>query len=228
LNPEFNKAPVSAAAQSGDSTTASMGGKLRNAFNDFREGYLAVIASPWLWITIVLFGFVNATSSPMAVSLPFLIKNNLHADVEVLGLFNSMSAVGFVVGAIAMGSVKKLRHRGPLAYLGTVLYGFFIATFGMSTFIPVLAGAAFLGGVVISIFSLIWTNTLQELVSRERLGRVASIDALGSFVLLPIGYGISGWATDLIGAPLVFLIGGGLTAGLALLGLSNRSVRELN
>ena len=85
-----------------------------------------------------------------------------------------------------------------------------------------------MGGFVISIFSLIWTNSLQELVSRELLGRVASIDALGSFVLLPIGYGISGWATDLIGAPLVFLIGGGLTALLALLGLTNRSVRELD
>jgi hypothetical protein len=45
---------------------------------------------------------------------------------------------------------------------------------------------------------------------------------------MPIGYGISGWATDLIGAPLVFLIGGGLTALLALLGLTNRSVRGLD
>ncbi len=54
------------------------------------------------------------------------------------------------------------------------------------------------------------------------LGRVSSIDALGSFVLLPIGYGIAGWATDIIGAPQVFLIGGLATIILALLGLTQR------
>ena len=225
-NPELNVAPKPAIPVEGEASPAKAG--MRIAFRDLREGYLAVIASPWLWITIVIFGFVNATSSPMSVSLPFLIKNNLHADVAVLGLFTSMNAVGFVVGAVFIGSFKKLRHRGPLAYLATIAFGAAIGVFGLTVSIPVLAAVAFVGGFVISIFSLIWTNSLQELVSRELLGRVASIDALGSFVLLPIGYGISGWATDLIGAPLVFLIGGGLTALLALLGLTNRSVRTLD
>lgn len=225
-NPELNTAPMPVTPAEGEVSPAKAG--MRSAFKDLREGYLAVIASPWLWITIVIFGFVNATSSPLSVSLPFLIKDNLHADVAVLGLFTSMNAVGFVVGAIFIGSFKKLRHRGPLAYLATIAFGAAIGVFGLTVSIPVLAVVAFAGGFVISIFSLIWTNSLQELVSRQLLGRVASIDALGSFVLLPIGYGISGWATDLIGAPLVFLIGGGLTAILALLGLTNRSVRGLD
>jgi DHA3 family tetracycline resistance protein-like MFS transporter len=85
-----------------------------------------------------------------------------------------------------------------------------------------------MGGMSISVFGLIWTNSLQELVPREMLGRVASIDALGSYVLLPIGYGITGWATDLIGAPLVFVIGGTLTVILALLGLLHPAIRNLD
>ncbi len=226
-NPELNVAPKTLLPVDGEAAAPASRG-LRQAFKDLREGYMAVIASPWLWITIVIFGFVNATNSPMSVSLPFLIKNNLHADVGVLGLFTSMSAIGFVVGAIGLGSFKKLHHRGLLAYVATLLSGAAIAVFGLTVSIPILAGAAFLEGFFISIFGLIWTNSLQELVSRELLGRVSSIDALGSFVLLPIGYGICGWATDLIGAPLVFLIGGGLTAILALLGLTSRSVRSLD
>ena len=201
---------------------------IRPALRDLKEGYLAVVSSPWLWITILIFGFINATSSPMSVSLPFLVKTNLHAEVTVLGLFTSMSAVGFVVGAVGLGSFKRIRRRGPLAYLATVFFGAVIAVFGLTVSIPVLAVAAFFEGFFISIFGLVWTNSLQELVPREKLGRVSSIDALGSFVLLPIGYGISGWATDLIGAPLVFVIGGGLTLVLALVGLTNRSVRELD
>jgi MFS family permease len=227
-NPELNVAPKLPTPIEGETSAVPAKAGMRTALKDLREGYQAVVASPWLWITIVIFGFVNATSSPMSVSLPFLIKNDLHADVAVLGLFTSMNAVGFVVGAIFIGSFKKLRHRGPLAYLATIAFGAAIGVFGLTVSIPLLAAMAFAGGFVISIFSLIWTNSLQELVARELLGRVASIDALGSFVLLPIGYGISGWATDLIGAPLVFLIGGALTAGLALLGLTSRSVRELD
>ena len=79
-----------------------------------------------------------------------------------------------------------------------------------------------------SIFSLIWTNTLQEMVPHELLGRVYSIDALGSWVLLPVGFAIAGWATDLVGAPTVFLVGGFGTIALTLIGLSHPAIRNLD
>jgi MFS family permease len=227
-NPALNLAPlVSSTLTETPSSPASRG--LRSVFADFREGLRAVLASPWLWITIAIFGFVNASiGGPMSVSLPFLVKEILHANVGTLGLFTSMSSAGFVVGAIWLGRFTRIHRRGPLAYIATLLTGIVVAIFGLTTFVPLLALAAFMGGVFIAVFSLIWTNSLQELVPRELLGRVSSIDALGSFVLLPIGYGIAGWATDLIGAPLVFGIGGAVTVVLALLGLLHPAIRDLN
>jgi len=127
-----------------------------------------------------------------------------------------------------MGNFKRLRKRGLQAYLATVFYGLMIVSFGLIKSIPLLIVAAFFEGALMALFGLIWTNSLQELVPHHLLGRVASIDALGSFILLPIGYGISGWATDLIGAPSVFVIGGALTALLALLGLLHPAVRHLD
>ena len=131
-------------------------------------------------------------------------------------------------GRSGSGSYTRIRRRGPLAYLATLLIGVAVAIFGLTTFIPLLAAAAFLEGLAMSVFGLIWDNSLQTLVPRKLLGRVAAIDSLGSFVLLPIGYGVAGWATDLIGAPLVFLIGGIATILLALLGLSHPAIRELD
>ena len=79
-----------------------------------------------------------------------------------------------------------------------------------------------------SIFGLIWTNTLQEMVPHEKLGHVYSIDALGSWVLLPVGFAIAGRATDLVGAPMVFLVGGVCTIALTLIGLSHPAIRNLD
>jgi hypothetical protein len=38
------------------------------------------------------------------------------------------------------------------------------------------------------LFGLIWETSPQELVPEEKFGRVVSLDMLGSFGLLPVGY----------------------------------------
>jgi MFS family permease len=94
--------------------------------------------------------------------------------------------------------------------------------------IPILVASMFISGLSTSVFALIWTHTLQDMVPGELLGRVYSIDALGAFVLLPIGFALAGWATDLFGAPTVFLIGGPGTMALASLGLLHPAIRNLD
>lgn len=202
---------------------------LVTVFADLRAGLTTVGASPWLWITIVVFGFINITASaPRAVALPFLVEETLHADVGALGLLNSMTSVGFVLGAVWLGRFAQWRRRGILAYGATLVSGAVLLVFGLPVGLPALAAAALFAGLFTSIFSLIWTNTLQELVPRELLGRVSSIDALGSFVLLPIGFGLTGWATDRLGAPMVFIVGGSATIALAALALTHPAIRHLD
>ena len=202
---------------------------LRQGVADFREGWNVIVTIPWIWITIVIFGFLNIMeSSPRAVSMPFLIKNDLHADVGLLGTFGSFFSAGYVVGMLWLGQYKRLRHRGLFGYLATMINGAILLLFGLKLPIPVLVGSMFVFGVCMSVFGLIWTNTLQEMVPHDKLGRVYSIDALGSWVLLPIGFAIAGWATDLVGAPMVFLVGGVGTIALTLLGLSHPAIRNLD
>jgi hypothetical protein len=65
-------------------------------------------------------------------------------------------------------------------------------------------------------------------VAPERLGRVSSVDALGSFALLPVGSGLAGLAADHVGASTVFVVGGAASVGLIGLGLLHRNVRGLD
>jgi MFS family permease len=196
---------------------------------DMREGLATVLASPWLWVSILVFGFINVTDAgPRNIALPFLIHDHLGLGVEALGLVASAFSVGSIAGALAIGRLRRIRRRGPLAYGAIALGGLMIAGYGLAPSLAFLAGCAFVYGLCFSAVGLVWTNTLQEMVPPDKLGRVSSIDALGSFVLMPAGFAAAGWLTDSIGPVRVFLLGGATTIALALLGLLHRGVRSLD
>lgn len=203
--------------------------KFQQGLSDLRQGFNVILSIPWIWVTILIYGFVNMSeSSPRAVAMPFFIKNELGADVALLGTFGTVFSIGFVTGALILGQFKRLRRRGLTAYLTTFTQGALLLFFGFKFPVPVLIASMFIYGFSFSIFGLIWNNTLQEMVPHDMLGRVYSIDALGSFILLPVGFALAGWATDQVGASTVFLIGGSVTILLAFLGLSHPSIRNLD
>jgi MFS family permease len=200
-----------------------------NVINDLKEGFRTVITMPWMWITILIASLFNITNgSVIAIATPFLVKDQLFSDVNVLGWVYSAMSIGSVVAAVGLGQLKHISHRGWLLYLSTILSGATTIIIGVSTYIPLTLIAICLCGASITIFGLAWINTLQERVPRDQLGRVASIDMLGSFVLLPIGYGIIGWMTDLMGAGSIFIWGGIITIFLAVLGLIHPAIRALD
>jgi DHA3 family tetracycline resistance protein-like MFS transporter len=227
-NLDQNQKPAETAEPS-ESPRGSVRAAFKQGFMDLLEGFRLVIRIPWIWITILLFGFINIMEAgPRAVALPFLIKEDLGADVELLGVLGSSASLGFVLGMIWLGQYVRLHRRGLLAYLSILITGVSLLPFALKLPVPVLVAAMFIGGMSTSVFALIWTHTLQEMVPGNMLGRVYSIDALGSFVLLPIGFALAGWATDLLGAPTVFLIGSMGVVVLVLLGLSHPAIRNLD
>ncbi len=194
-----------------------------------KEGIHTVMASPWLWITIAIAALGNVSySGPLSVSLPFLVEKNLGGDVNAFGLIASFSAAGSMLGAVVLGRFHRLRHRGPLAYGAWIIGGLMLVIYGFSHQLWLILAAALVNGASMVTFGLIWTNTLQEQVSSELLGRVSSIDYLGSFVLLPLGYGIAGVLTDQLGASLVFIGGGLITILITTVGLVNPAIHKLD
>jgi len=196
---------------------------------DLREGLATVAASPWLWVTIAVAGLSNiAYTGPMDVGLPFLIKEHRHADVSVLGLFYSAASVGSVLAAIGLGRVPRLRRRGLTLYSAWMLIGIMVILIGLPIPIPGILAAAFVIGAANTILGLVWVNTLQEHVPQHLLGRVTSVDYLGSYLLLPLGMAFGGWAIDQVGAPLVFVAGGACETILIALGLLHPQIRGLD
>jgi MFS family permease len=203
--------------------------KRSHVLQDLREGFKTVFAIPWLWITILVFALGNIfLSGPFSIGLPFYVKDVLHADVKVLGWLYSASSIGAFLGAVYLGRMARIRKRGWLGYITYILTGLVMLGIGVFHFISTSLVFVFIVGAAMSIFGMIWTNLLQDKVPNEKLGRVSSIDMLGSFALLPIGYGLTGWLTDRIGAAAVFTIGGAVSIVLAILGLLHPAIRELD
>jgi MFS family permease len=193
---------------------------------DAREGIETVLQSPVLWITIAISAFTNITlAGPYSVAMPLLVKDHLAGDVGTLGLLYAVFPVGYLLGGVWIGRFSSIRQRGRIVYLGLILAGLTLALFGLPVPVLVLVAAALVNGAALEIHGQVWMNILQDVVPSERLGRVASIDSLGSFALLPLGFAIAGWATDQLGPAAIFTIGGGMTALIALVVLTHPAIR---
>ena len=168
------------------SISAPKSSQHRSVWSDLKEGWKAVIVSPWLWVTILVAAFANMSCrQTMAITVPFFVKEYLHAGVDTLGLLLSMFSIGSVVGAIILSRFKRYRRRGLLVYIPWLCAGLLISLGGFYPTAIVAGTVMFLAGAGFSIGGLIWVNVLQELVPGELLGRVPSMDALGSFVFDP-------------------------------------------
>jgi len=198
-------------------------------FHAVIEGFTTVRASPWLWVTITISGASTLLLyGPLSAVLPLRLERDLGLPVVAFATVNTLCAVGAFIAAVLMGRPTRLRKRGLLVYGPMMLAGGAVAAIGLPVPLAVIATALFVFGAAEAVFILAWVQSLQEIVPPAQLGRVASIDELGSDALLPIGFGLAGIAADHLGTAPVFLLGGTLGAAIISLGLLHPMVRRMD
>ncbi len=199
---------------------------------DIREGLGYVMRSPWLWVTIAIASLGNVGLAPMQVALPKLIKDVYGQSVWLLGATGTAIAAGSLVTMLLIGQARQVRHRGILAYGGLIVSSLAVIVFGLPLphqYAPAIAiGVSVFFGAGLAIFELIWVTSLQELVPMEKLGRVSSVDWVGSLALMPVGLALVGVLTDRVGASWVFMAGGALNLALELIALTVPGIRKLD
>jgi MFS family permease len=85
------------------------------------------------------------------------------------------------------------------ATLGYVLtVPFLLGLAGPAPLVTLVVLAA-LAGVGTETFGILWETTFQQEIPEEKYSRVSSYDALGSFVLMPVGMALAGPVSAVIG-----------------------------
>ncbi|MEW4370796.1 MFS transporter [Paenibacillus kandeliae] len=196
---------------------------------DFMEGFRILMGQQWLWITIVIFSLLNICYQGIIVVLiPWLFKVNYGFTPVIYGLAMAGVGAGAVLGAIVFGSRSRWQRRGWIGYGGALLSGIALLLLTVVSSPPLLIGVMVLEGFGMMMFALVWETSLQELVPTESFGRVVSLDMLGSFALLPVGYLLVGWLADHMGGIWTITLFGSTGIALLMIGLCIPGIRRFN
>jgi MFS family permease len=218
-------------AQEGVETEPAKRRGARGVFADIREGIGYIATSSWLWVTIAIASLGNALRAPYSVTLPLHVRDFYHSGVGLYGAIISASAVGAILATLIVGQLRRIRHRGIVAYSALVVSSLAMMAFALPVphdLVPVVTLTAFaLDGAGIGCFEVIWVTVLQEMVPSEKLGRVSSVDFVGSFLFQPLGLAAIGFLTDAVATPWIFFACGLLSLLLNASGFLVRGIREL-
>jgi MFS family permease len=174
---------------------------------ELREGWNAFRRQSWIWTTIVFFGIGNFAGASLFVLGPVVAKRDL-GGAWTWSVLVSMFGAGAVVGGVL---ALRWRPKRPLlaSCVAAIPYGSQTLAMGLHLPWQALAVVAFVTGIGISIHIALWFTVFQQQVPPEHLSRVSSYDALGSFVLIPVGSALAGPVASLVGI-YPTLVGAGL------------------
>jgi DHA3 family tetracycline resistance protein-like MFS transporter len=192
---------------------------LRHTLGQMREGFLYVRQKPWIWATLLsamlsLLFFIG----PVQVLLPFLVKNSLGLGPDSLGTILAFGAVGAIAMGLTIGHFGLPRRRVTVMFLAFSLGVAGMAGYGVMS---VLWQALLIAAVTNAMFELgdvIWTTLLQQLVPRNFLGRVSSLDWMLSTGLVPLSYALVGPVSAVLG-PRTTMVAGALIGAVVMFAL---------
>jgi MFS family permease len=196
-----------------------------STWRQLREGWGEFTSRTWVWVVVLQFMVVNAAlTGGIAVLGPAVADDTFGR--RAWGFVLAVQTVGMVVGGLI---ALRWQPRHALRY-GVALTAVTAAPLLVLAHAPrplVLAAVLLLDGIAIEQFGVAWDVSLQQNVPADRLARVYSYDAVGSFVAIPVGEMLVGPVAGQVGVGAT-LTGAGVLVVLATAGaLTSSSVRGL-
>jgi len=166
-------------------------------FEELREGWKEFRRQTWIWTTIVFFGIGNCVSTSLFVLGPLVMKEH-YSGATTWGILVGSFGAGTILGGMA---ALRFRPSRPLLASCVAATPILLQPVGIALRLPVeaLVAIAVVAGVGIAIHLALWFTVFQRHVPAAALSRVSSYDALGSFVLVPLGSAVAGPVSALVG-----------------------------
>jgi MFS family permease len=194
--------------------------------SELRHGWGEFRSRTWIWVCVVGFAFANAASASATQVLGPIVAKDALGGASVWGVALAAQGVGLVVGgliALRARPAFPLRN-GVVAMTLTVPP---LVLLALEAPWPTLALTMVGGGLAIELFSVFWDTSLQGHVPNEVLSRVSAWDAMGSLVLMPVGFAVVGPLSVALGVSGTLWLCALVTLLAITMQLASRSVRVL-
>jgi MFS family permease len=141
------------------SAPSSLVSQLAGGWHEFRS-------RTWLWVIVAQFATFNALSVAPFMVLGAVIAHDHHGGAAAWGAILAVFGAGSIAGGLI---AVRLHVRRPLvvATIGAAVFAVPVALIALPAATFLVAGAAGLAGIGLSIFSTLWETTLQREVPRR-------------------------------------------------------------
>ncbi len=199
---------------------------VNNVFQDLKSGWHEFISRSWVVAVVVAFAVVNLAYESLLQILGPLNFSKLDDGPQFWSFNLAALTAGMLLGSIIS---LKVHFSRPLLFAMLIISATAIWDFSLALSAPLWISllCAFLAGIAVDIFMVVWNTSLQSHIPEESYSRVVAYDALGSYGLSPIGIAAAGPLAELFGVSTMLFITGALTLTAALATLTVKSVREL-
>ncbi|WP_030765328.1 MFS transporter [Streptomyces sp. NRRL F-2664] len=192
---------------------------------ELRDGWKEFTSRTWVWVVVLQFLVINAVvAGGLQVLGPTIADQSFGRTTWGL-LLAAQTAGAFAGGFLA----ARTRPRHALR-IGAAVGAFEavpLLALGTTSHVALLAAAMFINGVALEQLAVAWDVSLQENIPQERLARVYSYDALGSFVAIPLGEVAAGPIALHAGIDTTLVAGAVLVVAATGFALCSSSVRRL-
>lgn len=194
------------------------------------EGFRFFRQMPALFLLTVMLGISYMSAwAIFSMHAPY-VKERLMAGPEVVGAMQASWPLGFLIGTALLAVVGEVKRRRTLMLLSMVGAGVALGGLGLvpAGMVPVALGLKVMEGFSFSLFSNTSTVLFQRLVPDRLLGRVMSVRLLLAWGGNPLGAFLGGYLGERIGLGPTFVLAGGLSVLVGLLGFGIPSLKAVD
>lgn len=197
----------------------------RPIFEQMREGWSYFRRRRWIWLITSAFAVMNPVQMGVWQVLGPILARRAFGPAG-WGLALSVKSLGLLIAGLAL---LRFPLRRPLrdGMIAIAASGLPMIALGQGYGLAVLIALAAFAGAGSAVSGISWDTTLQRAVPKEMLSRVCAFDDFGSYVTIPLGEMLALPLAGAFGFQTVATAGGILFVAVALLPLSDRTVRRM-
>lgn len=175
---------------------------------DIREGLRFMQNNKAVLETTLVSTILNFFAALITPFFVVYVSVYLHSTSSFYGVLLACLSFGIASGALLVGRLNTVGYAGKVFMIATFVFG--LGTIGLvliTEALSILAIIAFLG-LMLGILNTTYFSIMQLVVPNEVLGRVLSVDEVGSYAAIPLGQVVGGLLIQSYGVVPTYLVAG--------------------